>query len=147
MTNKIKDQIFLGLQILIFVAFVLPLDWGSYDLAKDYVILFRLFSFIGLSFTLLAIISFDYLISPFPSPKTKTKLKTNGVYRWSRHPIYSGLILFLFAWASSNGNYYQLFIAGVFLLFIYQKARYEEQLLIKKFKAYKQYKKQTRMFL
>ena len=147
MTNQLKDQFYFGVQILLFVAYILPVNLGSYQLPKDYVILFKLFAFIGISFTLLAVISFDYLISPFPSPKKKTQLKTNGIYKWSRHPIYTGLILFFFAWAGANGSFYQLLIACVFFIFIYFKASYEEKLLMQKFDSYANYKKQTRMFI
>lgn len=147
MINKNKDYIFLGLQIALFVAYLLPVRLGSIDVSQDFKILFRLIAFMGLTFSLLALISFDYLLSPFPSPKKNATLKTTGVYKWSRHPIYTGLILFLFAWACSNGNYYQLIIASAFFVLIHQKARYEEQLLANKFKAYKAYKKQTRMFI
>lgn len=145
--KDLKNYFFLGGQLLLFIAFVWPTNWGYFMLSKDFIVLLRLVAFMALAFSLVAMISFDYLISPFPSPNAKTQLKTTGVYKYSRHPIYTGLIFFFLAWAVANTSYYQLFVALLFFVLIYFKAKYEEEQLSIKFNAYISYKKQTRMFL
>ncbi len=147
MTKPLKDKIYLAVQISLFISFILPINIGEFELSHDFTILFRLIAFIGIAFTLLALLSFDYLVSPFPTPKESSTLKTTGVYQWSRHPIYTGLIVFFVSWALANQSIYQVLIALIFLGFIYFKARYEETLLSKKFNEYTNYKKKTRMFI
>jgi protein-S-isoprenylcysteine O-methyltransferase Ste14 len=73
-------------------------------------------------------------------------LITGGVYRWMRHPLYTGSMLFLWLIPVVSVNFFALNIA-ITLYFIIG-AMFEERKLERFFgKAYKDYKARTPMFV
>jgi len=75
------------------------------------------------------------------------KLTTTGMFKIVRHPLYSSIILMFYGACLVHPNYLA-FIANtiIFIPFMYYRAKQEEELLIKKFKEYKQYKKEVGLF-
>ena len=84
-------------------------------------------------------------LSPFPSPRKATKLVTTGLFKWVRHPIYTGILIILFGYSVAYASLSKLIITIIFLNFFYWKAHYEETLLTVRFPAYKKYKTQVGM--
>lgn len=144
--KSISDWIYVGLQLLFFVLYLQDLSFLEWGVSKNVQILFQLMAAMGLLFSLLAILSMNTLVSPFPSPKKEAQLQTKGVYSFSRHPIYSGILLFFYAWGMAYASEYKLCIGVCFHIFIYFKAKYEERLLQEKFPTYTSYKEKTGMF-
>jgi protein-S-isoprenylcysteine O-methyltransferase Ste14 len=144
--KSIKDWIYISIQLLFFVMYLQNYSFLSWEISSGLKILFQLIAGMGLLFSLLAILSMNTLVSPFPSPKAGMQLQTKGVYAFSRHPIYSGILIFFYFWGIATASEYKIGIALAFSIFIYFKAKYEEQLLQKKFTAYQSYKKKTGMF-
>ena len=81
--------------------------------------------------------------TPMPSPRDNAILQTTGPYRWVRHPVYSGLLVWAFGVALAGGALSQLMLAAAHLLFFNAKAAYEERALAKKFSGYSDYAKKT----
>lgn len=144
--KDIKDVFFVGMQLLLFLIYIL---W-------DYPIiefpLHQAFYYIGWTSLFFAVGLFSYAIwnirhslSPYPSPKEHAKLKTNGAFSFSRHPIYSSIFIGLLAWSVIQENINQMIISFLLLIFFYIKARYEEKLLLAKFPEYKDYQELTGM--
>ena len=79
--------------------------------------------------------------------KTKAPpLVTGGVYRWMRHPLYTGSMLFLWLIPEVSVNFFALNLA--FTLYFVAGAMFEERKLVRYFgKAYKDYKAHTPMFI
>jgi len=75
------------------------------------------------------------------------KLVNKGPYKYVRHPLYASLI-WMFLGGSLIYQNYLSFILNlcVFIPFMYYRAKQEEELLIKKFKKYSNYKKNIGMF-
>ena len=99
---------------------------------------------------LLGIISVYQLnrnLTPFPKPKSNAELVTKGLYKHIRHPIYTGILLFLFGFALFNESLYRIIITAILLLLFYFKSKYEEQQLTVKYSDYPSYKKTTGRFL
>ena len=85
--------------------------------------------------------AFEYQI------KKKQDLVTTGVYRFIRHPIYSGLLLSLLG-AELVSQSYLVFVLPLLIWGGYKQAKQEEQILIGHFgNAYKTYMKHTKMFI
>lgn len=101
---------------------------------------------LGIIIVLLAILQLHKNLSPFPSPKTNSELITVGLYKYIRHPIYTGIIVITIGYGLYTDSVYKILIAlGLSILF-YFKSKYEEQQLSIAFKSYKNYKKATGRF-
>jgi protein-S-isoprenylcysteine O-methyltransferase Ste14 len=80
--------------------------------------------------------------------KNEHELVRKGLYRWIRHPIYTGIALGMFGSAITRGYLIGLIGAGLILLSFYIKARKEESFLREEFGAgFEEHARQTGMFL
>lgn len=80
--------------------------------------------------------------------KNQHELVRKGLYRWIRHPIYTGIALGMFGSAIIRGYLIGLIGAGLVLLSFYIKARKEESFLREEFGAgFEEHERQTGMFL
>jgi len=77
---------------------------------------------------------------------TSLPLRTPGVYRWVRHPLYVGWALAF--WATPTMTVGHLLFAGVLTLYMVVAARIEERDLVAHFgPAYEEYRKRVPMFV
>jgi len=83
-------------------------------------------------------------LSPFPRPINNSKLVTNGIYRFTRHPMYYSLIFISFGVFITKLSIYYLFLSTSLILIIKFKIALEEQYLKNKFKNYLLYKKEVK---
>lgn len=82
-----------------------------------------------------------------PLPNRHARLRTGGLYRWVRHPIYTGLLLLAGSITVRSGSAPR---AGVFLALlalITVKARWEEGHLTRRFADYPAYAAVTPRFV
>jgi protein-S-isoprenylcysteine O-methyltransferase Ste14 len=70
-----------------------------------------------------------------------------GLYRWARHPIYTGVLLSACGVAIAHGSVAALGIALTFVPFFYYKSSYEEQLLRKIYPQYQAYSERVGRFV
>lgn len=82
-------------------------------------------------------------------PEKASKLVTCGVYRYSRNPMYLGLLLLLTGWAVFLGSMVALIFPPLFVWVITtHQIRWEEQALEKMFgEEYLDYKRKVRAWL
>lgn len=106
----------------------------------------NILAIIGILTTAYAAFSMRSSLTVFPSPKQNGDLITTGLFAFSRHPVYTGLVLFTFSYALSKGSYWKLIVSLGLLLLFYVKSQYEERLLIRKFPDYSAYRKKTGRF-
>lgn len=80
--------------------------------------------------------------------KNDHELVRRGLYRWIRHPIYTGIVVAMFGSAAIRGYLRGLIGAGLVLLAFYIKARREERFLREEFGAgFEEHARHTGMFL
>lgn len=146
MKIPLKDILFVVLQFLLFIAFTF--DFESMAIHFPAVLFwFGVAIFIlGAFTTVIAVFQLNINLSPFPSPLPGAKLINIGVYKFIRHPIYSGLILAFFGYAIISDSGYRLLISTILFLLFYYKTLYEEKRLIEKFPTYKEYKNRSGRF-
>jgi len=82
-----------------------------------------------------------------PLPNAHAKLRTGGLYRYARHPIYSGLLLTMASITVASGSRHRLLALGVLVLLLTAKARWEETRLIQRFAGYADYAARTPRFV
>ncbi|MCK0125630.1 isoprenylcysteine carboxylmethyltransferase family protein [Gelidibacter sp. F2691] len=145
--TPLKEYGFVGVQLLLFAAYILPLKLYQIQLPEwlRYSGLFVLS--LAVVFGVVAVLQLNTKLSPFPSPVADGKLITTGAFRFSRHPIYTALLFSGFGYALYNISLYQLLITGFLFLLFYYKSDYEEILLMRKYPEYNTYKKSTRRFI
>lgn len=82
-----------------------------------------------------------------PEPAARASLRTDGLYRFVRHPIYTGVLLLAGGTAATGGAVLDLIVASALMTLLSIKARFEERLLGRRFPAYAAYAKATPRFL
>ncbi|NRT17104.1 protein-S-isoprenylcysteine O-methyltransferase Ste14 [Flavobacterium sp. 28A] len=140
-----KDYLFVSIQFLLFGLYAFDF-LPSFDLPQSLKMLGLVVAIIGFIISALSVLQLNKNLTVFPTPKTDSELITFGMYKLSRHPIYTGLILFTFGYAFYKVSFLKLVIAFVLLLLFYFKTKYEEQQLLQKFSDYKEYQKKVNRF-
>lgn len=147
MTNKknYKDYVFVSIQFVLFGLF-------AFDFLPklEYPIIVATFggllATLGFMISILSLFELKTNLTIFPSPKKNATLVTNGLYRYSRHPIYSGILLFTLGYSFYSYSSFRLIIFGCLVFFFFLKSSYEEQQLTKVFKDYEKYKQKVGRF-
>jgi len=142
----IKDILFVVLQFALFVAFAFEI--GSMR------IFFPVFLFwagvfilvVGALITLVAVLQLNVHLSPFPSPLPGSRLIVNGVYKFVRHPIYTGIMMGFFGFAIIADSGYKLMVAAILSVLFYFKTIYEEKRMMEVYPDYAQYKQRAGRF-
>ncbi len=95
---------------------------------------------------LLAVLQLGTNLTPWPSPRSGSRLVTTGLYALARHPIYACLLAFAFALALATGSVWRLGLALVLGGLFWRKATYEETLLRARYPAYAAYARRVGKF-
>ncbi len=98
---------------------------------------------LGLLIAVSAAIGLGRALTPLPKPNDTGKLVASGVYRWVRHPIYTGALLISVGWAFYTEGLVTLGSVLVLAIFFDIKSRREEQWLLEKYPEYATYRKNT----
>lgn len=142
---KLKDILLVLVQFLLMLVFFLDVNWFSISFIEHHIWFYL--GLLGLAMSAVALLQMNIHLSPFPTPKANSKLITNGVFKFSRHPIYTGILMFMFSFSFWLGDGYKLGISLAILVLFYYKTSYEEGLLENTFEEYKDYKSKTGRFL
>lgn len=145
MIKSWKDYLFVSIQFLLFGLYAFDF-LPAFELPRLVKYIGLIFSILGFLIAVLSVLQLNKNLTVFPTPKTDSELITFGMYKFSRHPIYTGLILFTFGYAFFKASLFKVLIALVLLLLFYFKTNYEEQKLLQKFLNYKDYKKKVNRF-
>lgn len=68
-------------------------------------------------------------LTPTPVPMAGEALRTDGVYRWVRHPIYSSVLLAAVGYTIAVGSWWQVGVCALLTVFFVAKARWEDTML------------------
>ena len=82
-----------------------------------------------------------------PLPNDNAQLRTGGVYRLARHPIYTGVLIAATARALLLGNRWAGVVTAALGVLLNGKARFEEQHLAARFPGYADYADRTPRFI
>lgn len=147
MKLQTADITFVLIQFVLFFLFIF--DVSQLQLELPYIV-----TLVGLSIAILggviigiALLQLNKNLSPFPSPKSGSQLIQSGLYKYIRHPIYTGILMLLSGYSFYVTSGYKLLITLLLLILFIFKSRYEENRLALVFKSYSEYKKTTGRFL
>lgn len=82
-----------------------------------------------------------------PAPTPGATLRTDGPYRFVRHPIYTGVLVFGAALALTGRSLLHLVAWATLVAVLTVKARFEERLLAARFPGYAGYARATGRFV
>lgn len=144
MSNKAKGNILVILQFALIAAIVLmAIDevnepWiyigGVFFIAPGLIIIYLGIKQLGGSLTV------------HPQPKSDAKLIETGIYKFVRHPIYTGLLLATFGSVVQSMAVVKLFVWLILVAVLNYKARWEEKLLSATYANYADYMARTGRF-
>ena len=104
-------------------------------------------SWTGLAMVGAGLLNLGTSASPLPLPVAAGALRTGGPFRFVRHPIYSGVMLWAVASASGSGSIVVAMCAAALLAWLSVKARWEEQRLAVHYPGYAEYAARTPRFV
>jgi protein-S-isoprenylcysteine O-methyltransferase Ste14 len=147
MTNRSdKDYWLVGIQFLLLLIFLIPFKF--HFLIADYLRFpSLLFAIIGFLIVLVALFNLNKSLTAFPTPKSNSELITSGLYKYVRHPIYTGILLVVFGYSIYSASIPRLIISLLLLILFYFKTNYEEYKLSQKYPDYSAYKSRTGRFI
>lgn len=141
-----QDILFVVLQFVLIAAYVFEIENLKYSFPESVFWIAVVLLITGAFISLVAVLQLHVNLSPFPSPMPGAKLITTGIFKYIRHPIYTGIFLAFFGFSFFYDSVYKLLISIVLLLLFYFKSNYEEKQLIKMFPEYQKYALQTGRF-
>ncbi|HRE87216.1 MAG: isoprenylcysteine carboxylmethyltransferase family protein [Candidatus Accumulibacter phosphatis] len=139
-------------QMMLFALLVLgPSTWPGGGWTAPYTWLGRFFGGVllalGIAISLLACLHLGKNLTALPQPRKDAVLVVAGIYRFVRHPIYSGVLIAAFGWALWVNGWLTLGYASLLLIFLDIKSRREEIWLEQKFPEYREYRQRVRKLL
>ncbi len=147
-----KGEWYLMAQILFIGAHLLP-AWPTnkiQELLHGPIILKAIGTFLFIGGLFLAVKSLWDLgrnLSPLPEPKENSQLVTNGIYRYSRHPLYLSLLIMSMGVTLIKGSLLHLLLLIGLCFLLIKKARREELKLKEVFIEYTSYMDKTPLIL
>ena len=102
---------------------------------------------VGLAAVVIGALRLGRAASVHPEPTSRAALRTGGPYRFVRHPIYSGVLLFAAGIAATAGSVLAVLAFGALVGLLSLKARFEERLLARRFAGYAEYARVTPRFV
>ena len=149
MTKRLKGNLLvLGQFVLLGLLIFVPssgLNTGVFSYFLSALSLTSLF--LGFVILALSALALGKSLTAHPIPGKNAVLVTDGLYKFVKHPIYSGVILAAFGLTITGGFFpHAIFFVALVLLLNY-KASFEEKLLASTYAGYAEYAKKTGRFI
>lgn len=142
-----NDFFFVALQLLLFAAYLFEFPVFELEVPDEVDFLHLVFAVFGIFMICLGMLQLNKNLSPFPTPKNDSALLTGGLFKYVRHPIYTGILITTFFLAFYLSSGYKLIIFLLLTILFYFKSEYEEKALQQKFPEYQSYKASTGKFI
>ncbi|GMQ93228.1 MAG: hypothetical protein BMS9Abin12_0705 [Acidimicrobiia bacterium] len=95
---------------------------------------------LGAAVSVWALLAHGWQVSPFPKPVDGAQLVDTGPYRYVRHPMYSGVVIFTLGVGLAYANPVALLSSVTFLVFFMAKTGREEEMLVERVPGYRAYR-------
>jgi protein-S-isoprenylcysteine O-methyltransferase Ste14 len=94
----------------------------------------------GAAISAWALLQHGWQVSPFPKPVDGAHLVASGPYRYVRHPMYTGIVIFTLGVGLAYANPAVLLSSVTFLVFFMAKTGREEEMLVDNVDGYRSYR-------
>ena len=102
---------------------------------------------VGIAVLTVGLVNLGRSLTPLPTPVPHGELRTAGLYRLIRHPIYSGIVALTVGAATRSGNVVPVIATIALIGWFMLKARWEERHLEARYPAYHDYASRTPRFV
>ncbi len=136
-----------AIQAVLLGALVLLPASSDWSLSRSVTRIAHVIAWAGLAVVGVAALSLGSALTATPVPKLHAELRTGGLYRFTRHPIYSGVLVFVAGTVVASQNVLKLAVGVALIVFFNVKARWEEERLRATYPDYDTYAKQTPRFV
>lgn len=148
MSDKNKSNLLVSIQFLLLVVIIgVPLPRFGESFPDWLVGVGSVMVWVGLVILALSIFKLGGSLTASPIPKNDNELKTDGLYKWMRHPIYSGLIATGLGLAIESESLLNLLVAVALIALLNYKAKWEESFLLERYPEYRTYMSKTGRFV
>lgn len=148
MSDKNKSNLLVSIQFLLLVVIIgVPLPRFGESFPDWVVGVGSVMVWVGLVILALSIFKLGGSLTASPIPKNDSELKTDGLYKWMRHPIYSGLIATGLGLAIESESLLNLLVAVALIVLLNYKAKWEESFLLERYPEYRTYMSKTGRFV
>lgn len=87
-------------------------------------------------------------LSPLPAPRAANELITDGMFKYCRHPLYTGLIMAIVGASIVTESETRLLFSAVLAAVLWNKSALEERMLVEKYGVqYEEYAARVKRFL
>lgn len=147
MTRSSIGWLFVAAQLLLLVALVVVPSADDWERPLWLWGVVAVLGLGGAAVMAIAALGLGRALTPTPVPVEGGELVTDGLYRWVRHPIYSGVLLIVLALVVRSANWVTVVLGAATFGFFHAKARWEEQQLAETYAAYATYAADTGRFV
>lgn len=107
----------------------------------------EILQWLGIAILVVAFVNLGRSLTPLPTPVPHGELRTGGLYRLVRHPIYTGVLALAIGAAIRSANVAIAGAAALLTLLFMAKARWEERRLAERYAGYAEYAASTPRFV
>ena len=102
---------------------------------------------VGTAILVVGLVNLGRSLTALPTPVPHGELKVGGLYRFVRHPIYTGVMALIVGAAARSANVWAALAAGALVAWFTAKARWEEGRLRDRYPDYDAYAARTPRFV
>lgn len=147
MTDRLRGWLLVGAQFALLGVLVLAPTGTAWGLPDGLHLVGTVMRLAGAGLIVIGAIRLGVAASVHPAPTTNAVLRTDGAYRYARHPIYTGVLVLGAAMVLTGRSLFHVAAWVVLLGVLTIKSRFEERLLSERFPDYGRYVQRTRRFL
>jgi protein-S-isoprenylcysteine O-methyltransferase Ste14 len=101
----------------------------------------------ALALTVSARVAFGSQRFNFTAHPAEGPLLERGPYRWIRHPMYAGAMLFFFATVLGHLSLLTVVVGGLVIVLLLARIQVEENLLAERYPGYEEYARRTKRII
>ncbi len=147
MNRRLVGWLFVGAQVVLLVALVLLPTGTAWPMPRALRVVSIGLTAAGLVGILAASLALGRALTPTPLPNGRGHLRMDGLYRYVRHPIYTGVLAVVVGVTLGTRQWAGLVLGVVTVVFFAVKARWEEARLAEMFPGYADYAAKTPRFV
>lgn len=145
--RRLTGWAFVAVQVVVLVALVVLPGADDWPTPAGVEVVATVLVVGGLVLVAVAALGLGRSLTPTPVPVAHGQLVTSGLYRWVRHPIYSGVLAVVAGLVLGSGNLVTAAVGVATVVFFHVKAGWEEARLAERFPGYADYAAATPRFV